>query len=188
MLSQIDAHGLRRHLVVTDGLERAAIGGVHQHDDQNNGHRGDQHRHKGGHAERPNLEVADTGKALQQVGAVGHGTQLAPLEDGADDLRKAQRGDGQIVALQPQYRQTDEIGEQRRHQTGQQYADDHAQHCAEAAQCVAQHLRERDTDGRIVVLIHRVAGRGGNGEDRVCIRADQHKPGVTQREQAGEAV
>ena len=46
VLCKVDAHGLRCHLVVTDGLEGAAVGGVHDQDNQEDGYCGDQHRYK----------------------------------------------------------------------------------------------------------------------------------------------
>ena len=61
------------------------------------------------------IEVGEDGEALDHVGAVGDGAQLIPLEHGADDLGKAQRSDGQIVALEPQHRKSDEPREEGRH-------------------------------------------------------------------------
>ena len=91
MLGQVDAHSLGGDLVVADGLERAAVSRIdNQHDDADA---------DAGNDERENHAVK-VGKLPQQVGGVGEGTHLLPLDDGAHDLGKAQRGNGQIVRLQ----------------------------------------------------------------------------------------
>ena len=192
MLCKIDSHSLCRHLIVPDGLECPPIGRVYQQHNQPDGHRGNQHRHKGRQADgcstHCQLEGAYTHKVFQQVGSVGHRSQLAPLHDSPQDFRKAQRCNRQIVAFQPQHRQADQIGQRRRQQARQHHRQQHTQKCAEAAQSLAENLRERHAHRRIIILIHRVPGIGGNGENRVGIRADQHKPGVTQGKQPRKPI
>ena len=108
MMGQIDTHGLRSDFIITDGLERTAIGGVNQHHD--NGDTDARYHERIQHG----LEGREIS---EQVGAVGQRAQLIPLEYRTDDLRKAQSRDSQIIALQTQYRQTDEVSEDRSHDT-----------------------------------------------------------------------
>ena len=108
MLGQVDAHGLGSDLVVADGLEGPAIGGVNeQHNEADTDSRHDEREQDG-------VEVC---KLLQQVGGVCQGAHLLPLDDGAHDLGKAQGGNGQIVALQLQHGQADEPGKDGRYDT-----------------------------------------------------------------------
>ena len=116
---------------------------------------------------------AEIGEAFEQVGAVGDGAQGLPQEDGLDDLGKAQGGDGQIVALQPQHRQPDEESEGGGQQAGQHQGRRHGQ--AEA-------------HGAVVVLVDLLLGLQRDGKDGVGIGPDEHKARLSQREQAGKAV
>ena len=115
MLGKADTHGLGGHFVIADRLKGTAVGGIDQQHNHNNGDRGNQHGHEGGQRDGRiadgQTERAGTGKALEQVGAVGDGAQLAPLEHGADNFRKAQRSDGQIVGFQAQNGQADQEGQ-----------------------------------------------------------------------------
>ena len=192
MPGQVDAHGLGGHLVVPDGLEGPAVGGVHQQDDKGDAHGGQQHGDKGGQADgspaQLELEGVDAHKAFQGVGAVGDGPQLAPLEDRPDHLGKAQGGDGQVVGFQPQHRQADQPGHQGGGQPRGDNGQHHTQQGARRAHGIAQRLREGETDGGVVVLIDHIPGLGGDGEDGVGVSADQHEAGVPQGEQAGKAV
>ena len=178
MARQVDAHGLGGHLVVADGLDGAAIAGVDQQHHDGDAHAGDDEGNQRGEVERPaagegNVEIVEGGVVLEHVGAVGHRPQLLPLEHGADDLGKAQRGDGQIVALQAQHRQADQKGEQRRHKPREDQRGHHAQ---------------RHADGAVEVLIHRFARLVGKGEDGIGIAADEHEARLPQGKQAGKAV
>ena len=165
MLGQIDAHGLGGDLIVPDGLERPSVGGVDQQHDQQDAHTGN-----GGVGHH----VLRRGKVVQRVGAVGQRAELAQLHQTADDLRKAQCGDGQIVALQPQHRQADEKREERGHHTGHQQRQ-HQRHL-ELHQTVA------------VVAEHGAPQLHRDGQNGVGVGAQQHKARLTQREQAGKAV
>ncbi len=133
VLGQVDAHGLGGHLILPDGLEGPAIGGVDQQHHDPDAHCHQQEGHKGGKAQHHlpigvlDVEAGEGGKALQRVGAVGDRAQPVPLEDGPDDLRKAQGGDGQVVALQPQHRQADKPGDHRRHTARQDQRRQHTQ-------------------------------------------------------------
>ena len=95
MLKQVDAHRLRRDLILADRLKGASIGGVDQQHHDPDAHCHQQEGHKGGKAQHHlpigvlDVEAGEGGKALQRVGAVGDRAQPVPLEDGPDDLRKA---------------------------------------------------------------------------------------------------
>ena len=90
MMGQVDTHGLSRHLIVTDRLESPPVGGIDQHDDQGNADP---------RCDKVKEKALIAGITAQQVGSVGDGSEFVPLENSPDDLRKAQRGDRQIVAL-----------------------------------------------------------------------------------------
>ena len=162
---QIDAHGLGGDLVVADGLERPPVGGVDEQHDQQDAHAGN--GGVGHHAFR-------RGKVIQRVGAVGQRAELAELHQTADDLREAQRGNGQIVALQPQHRQANEECEERGHHACRQQR----QH--------QRHLKLHQTVA--VVAEHGAPQLHRDGQNGIGIRAQQHEARLTQREQTGKAV
>ena len=165
MLGQVDAHGLGSDLVIADGLEGPAIGGVNeQHNEADADSRHDEREQDG----------VKAGKAAQQVGGIGQGPKLFPLDDGAHDLGKAQGGNGQIVALQLQHGQADEPGEDGRYDTRQDQA--HQQGQAELH------------DTAIKILVHAQPVRHGNGEDAVGVGADHHEARLAQGKQARKAV
>ena len=180
MPRQVDAHGLGGHLIVADGHEGAAVAGVNQRHNQRDAHARDEERHQCGQVQRHfalgvfDVEIIERGKQAQHVGAVGDRAQLIPLEDGADDLRKAQRGDRQIVALEAKYRQANQKGENcRRNACKNQRGNDRHGKLHQAA---------------VVVLIHRRALRHGDGQNAVGIGPDEHEARLAQRKQPGKAV
>ena len=201
MLEQADAHGLRRHLVVPNGLKGAAVGGVDQQNDQGNAN----DRHKEGneraqpqhHLPRAvfDIEIGEGGETLDHVCAVGDGAEGLPLENGPQDFGEAQCGNGEIVAFQPQNRQTDERREQCGHQSRQNQSQKDGQNqrqpAAEtsAAQKALEHIHQRKLHGRAAVeVVDLILGGHGNGQNGIGIRAQQHEARLSQREQAGEAV
>ena len=111
---------------------------------------------------------------FEQVGTVGDGAQSVPLHDGADDLRKAQGGDGQVIALEAQHGQPDQRGKKRRGQAGKHQRHDPGQGKAQRA--------------ARVILVNSHALRHRNGEDGVGIGAYQHEACLAQGKQAGKAV
>jgi len=135
---KVDAHCLRGDLVITDGLESAAIGGVDEQQDDSDADAREEEGHDRfqvqGDAAQRDGEAGKAGEAIQQVGAVGQGAKALVHHGGADDLRKAQCGNGKVVTLQFQHRQADEEGEQRGDETSQQQAKDNAQQKAQPAQ------------------------------------------------------
>ena len=177
---QIDAHGFCCHFVIPDGLEGTAVGGVDQQHDQGDAYAGHQIVGHGG------VEVPGTRR--KHVGAVGEGAQLIPLEDSTDDLRKAQRGDGQVVALQAQDGQADEPGEQSCHQAAQDQGDEHSHNGTGTGS--AEDVRQRKFHPVFPAEhpIDALTGGFGNHNDGVGISAQQHEARLPQREQAGEAV
>ena len=193
MPGEVDAHGLRRHLVVPDGLEGPAVGGVDQQDDdrhadprQKEGREGGQPQHRlpGGVGD---VEAGEGGEVFQGVGPVGDGPQLIPLEDGPDNLAEAQGGDGQVVALQPQHRQSDEPGHGGGHKAPQNQRRQHPQHQSHGP--AAEHLRQGEVDGgTIIYIVYGLPLGGGNGQNGVGIRPQQHEARLSQGEQAREAV
>ena len=165
MLGQVDTHGLGSDLVVTDSLEGTAVGGVNKQHDEGNA----DGRHDKG--EQNGIKV---GKSAQQVGRVGQRPHLLPLDDGAHDLGKAQRGDGQIVALELEHRQADEPSKDSRHDARQNKTHDHGQ--AELH------------DAAVKILIHTQSIRHRDGEDAIGISADHHEARLPQGKQTREAV
>ena len=116
---------------------------------------------------------AEGGKTLEQVGPIGDRTQGLPQEHGLNDLGKTEGGNGQVIALEPEDRQTDEPGEDGRQQSGQHQGHRNGQ--AEA-------------DDAVIVLIDLLLGLYGDGEDGVGIGADEHEARLTKREQARKPV
>jgi hypothetical protein len=103
----IDAHRARGDLVIVDGDEAAAIGGIHHGCDDINGDGGE-----GPHPE----EIRIAGNAFQ---AAGRADTFHVLQNHADDFTKAQRDDGQIIAPQAQRRHAHREARQRRQQSTQ---------------------------------------------------------------------
>ena len=190
VLHQVDAHGLRGDLVVPDGLERAAVGGVDEQHDEPDAHARDEERHHGVQFQRAQMEAREACEVVEQVGAVRDGPQLLILDDGADDLRKAEGRDGQVVGFEPQHRQADQRGKARRHEAAQNQADDNAQQLSRLlAQNSAETLRDRKADAavRIALIDQRLVPRR-NGQDGGGVRAQHHEARLPQREEAGKAV
>ena len=180
MLGEVHAHGLRRDLIVADGLEGAAVGRIDEQDNKENADTGKQNRHDRTQAEEylagsiRDVEVRKRRIALEDVGAVGNLAERLPLENGAQDLSKAERGDGQIVALEAQNRQTDQVREERSDQTRENDGHEHAEHqthaAAEAggAEQMLEHLLEGEVDARTLKeVIHAIARGVRDHEDRV---------------------
>ena len=76
-MRKVDPHRFRRDLIVTDRLERAAVGRIDQHDDDRDGNRRNQHRDKENAYNRLADIVADS---LDME-------KLAAIMDGGDTLR-----------------------------------------------------------------------------------------------------
>ena len=94
VLRRVDAHRLGGDFVVAHGDEAAAVGRMHQRGDDINRH--------GREAEHP-----------KEIRVAMHHAQTARAADGvhvlkndADDFAEAERDDGQIIAPQPQRRQS----------------------------------------------------------------------------------
>ena len=165
MAQQGNAHGLRGDLVLADGLERAPVAG------------GDQQRDEHDHGERDAIAPPDVGRlgdGLEALRAVGDA--LCVGDEDADDLGKAERRDGEVVAAQAQAGQADE----ERHARRQQPADDQRD-----AEGQGQRVKRRDER-----LEHEDGFLLGDGDgqqgDAVC--ADRHEARVPQRKNAGEAL
>ena len=193
MLGEVNAHGLRRHLVVPDGLEGPAVGGVDEQDDHGDADPRQQEGREGGKAQHRlpgavcNIEAGEGGEVFQGVGPVGDGPQLIPLEHRPDDLAKAQGGDGQIVAFQPQHRKADEPRHGGGHAAPQNQRQHHAQHQAERP--AAEELRQGEVDGGAVIdIVDRIPLGNGDGQNRVGIRPQQHEARLSQGKEAREAV
>ena len=130
MPCQVDAHGFRGDLIVPNGFERPAVGGVNQHHDNGDA---DSRQQEGHEAAQPqahlsgvvlDIEAGKGWEALQGIGAVGHRPQLIPLEHGPDNLAEPQCRDSQIIALEPQRGDADDNTEDARHNPRQ----DNGQH------------------------------------------------------------
>ncbi|MPN34403.1 hypothetical protein SDC9_181896 [bioreactor metagenome] len=178
MLKEIDAHGFRRDLVIPNCLKCAAVGGVDQQYDQRDANAAcqeDIQRRRKRCIRKRNLYVGEIEIVAHHVCAVGHRAKHVPLEDRADDLRKADGCDCQIVRLKAQHGKPD----QRRKQSGGKPRADEAQEDA----CVKM-------DCSLIVFVDRLGKlhRRWHGEDGIGIRADEHKPGLSQREKARKAV
>ena len=193
MAGQIDAHGLCRHLIIPDSLESPAVGGVDQQHDHRHAHPRQQKRYEGGQPQDHlavgilDIEAGEGGEVLQGVGAVGHRAEGVPLENGPDDLREAQGGNGQIVGLQTQHRQADEPRHRCRHAAAQKQGQQNAQHQPHSP--AAEQLRQGEIHGGAVIeIVHRFPVRRGNGENGVGVSAQQHEARLSQRKQAGEAI
>ena len=194
MLKQVNAHCLRRDLVVTDGLERAAIGGIYeQYDDDYSDHRYEE-RECGAELEHLRaklyLHIAEGCILAQKVRAVCDNAEAVPLENRAYDLGKAEGRNGEIIALQAQHGDADERREHSCGEAGYYDADHCAQKAAQVdAQRVSEKLGDRKLDSTAVeVLIYRCVLSSRDGEYRIGISADEHKARLAEREQTSEAV
>ena len=189
MVRQINPHGLGGYLVVPDGLERSAIGGVdYQSNDPDADAREDE-RHHGVQFQRAQMEVRKVCEVAEQVGAVRDGPQLFVLHHGADDLGKAQGGDGQVVGFESQHWQSDQICKDARHDASQNQADDNAHQQSRLTQKSTETLRDRKADAAVrIALIDQRLVLHRNGQDGVGVRAQQHKARLAQGEQACKAV
>ena len=140
MAGKVDAHRLSGDFIVADGFERAAIGGVDEQQDDGDADTGEEEGHDcfqmQGDTAQWDREAGKAGEAVQQVGAVGQGAKAFVHHSGADDLSKAQRGDGKIVTLQFQYGQANQEGKQRRNAASQNQAEDNSKQQAKPAQGV----------------------------------------------------
>ena len=180
MVGKVDAHGLGGDLIVADGLERAAIGRVDKQHDDGDADADDHERHEG---------IGEIREAAQQLRAIGDRRERLELDQRADDLGEAERGDGQIVALELQDGQADEVrqprGEQARQQQRNEHAEDSARRIAEG---VLQRLGQGEFEQRIIVLIHRRADAARDVDGGEGIGADQHEARLAEGEQARKAV
>ena len=114
---------------------------------------------------------------------------------GPEDLREAQGGDSQVVALEPEHGKADQPGEKGRHQPRQDQRDKDAQHQAHRAadasvsKQAAKELLEGKLHGAAAEeVIHLVLIGHGDGEDGVGIRAQEHEARLAQGEEPREAV
>lgn len=134
---QIQTDGFGGDCVIADGLDRAALLAVDEvHDDDQR----EQHQRKAkaqrgelaGNActlcARDNKVTVDGVHAVAEHGKVRHAVHqlnVEAVENRADDLAEGQRHDGQIVAAQPQDRNTDQKAEDTGHQTADDDAHKH---------------------------------------------------------------
>ena len=193
MAGQIDAHGLCRHLIVPDSLESPTVGGVDQQHDHRHAHPRQQKRYEGGQPQDHlavgilDIEAGEGGEVLQGVGAVGHRAEGVPLENGPDDLREAQSGNGQIVGFQTQHRQADEPRHRCRRAATQKQGQQNAQHQSHSP--AAEQLRQGEIHCRAAVEVVDALPVGrGNGQNGVGVGAQQHEARLPQGEQARKAV
>ena len=146
MVGKVDAHGLGGDLIVADGLERAAIGRVDKQHDDGDADADDHERHE---------RIREIREAAQELRAVGDRRERLQLDKGADNFGKAERRDGQIVALELQNRQADQIRQHRRQQSRQQQRNEHAEDRAcRIAERVLQRLGQGEVEQRVIILIH----------------------------------
>ena len=179
-MRQIDTHGLRGNLIVPDRLERPAVAGIQQQHDQPDADARDQERNQRGQIDRhvalrvPDIEIIEVRIQAQHIGSVCQRTHVVPLNHHAHDLREAERGDRQIVALQPQNRETDQQREERRREPrhDQRHHNGHGELNKPA----------------VIILIHDGPALHRDGEDRVNIGADHHEARLAEREDARKAV
>ena len=136
------------------------------------------------------LHITEDRVVAQEVRAVCYPAQSVPLEKCADNFRKAERRDGEIVALEAQHGDTDERSEYRGRNACYNDAYDRAEEAAEVnADRVAEHLRYRKLKRTAVkILINGGMPCSRDGEYRVSICADEHKARLTEREQSRKAV
>ena len=197
MLEQAHAHSFSGDLILTYGLEGAAIGRVYKQYDDEYADGRHEHRHEGreGHLRAAYVEgeVREPRIAAQHVRAVRDRAEFLPLEDSLYYLGEAQSSDRKIVALEPEHRQTDEPGEEGGHDAGQQHRQQCAQYHARRSHGLQPEnavycLLEGEIYRRVIVLIHTRDALRRYGEDCIGICAYQHEARLPQREQAGETV
>ena len=71
MVGKVDAHGLGGDLIVADGLERAAVGGVDKQDDERDAECRKQHRSQ---------HAVKLRELFENVGGVRYGAENVPLD------------------------------------------------------------------------------------------------------------
>ena len=151
VIGGLDAAALGCDLVVPDGQDGAAVPALDHGVDEKAG----QH-----HAQEHRQQVGVLGDVLQALGAVEKGKAqdvVDVVQGDADDLAKAQRQDGQIVAAQAQGWDADQHAEQAGHQR---------------AQGQARRKGNRLRPGAVF------------GEQGAGVGAHRHKAGVAQRQLA----
>ena len=167
MLGKINAHRLRCDLIVADGLERAAIGRVDDKDDQRDAN--------GGNDENA-VVGREAGDLRQPKRAVRNAVERRGGDNDADDLCKAERRNGEIVAFELQDRRADERGKERADNAGgKQRCDDRQMEIGKPV-------------GNAVKIVHAGACRCGDRENGVGISAERHKPRLTERKEPRETV
>ena len=181
MVREVDAHGLCRDLIVTDGLERAAIGRVHEQ--QNDG---DEQANQN----QVRACAAKIGVALEKVRAVRERAQCVPLEERTYDLGKAQRRDGQIVGLQAKDRQTDQISDQCGNKTADHERHDHTDHGTYVLpQNTGEDLGKRELhDAAVKILVHACALVDGDAQNGIGVCAKEHEACLAEGKQTRKAV
>ena len=180
-MREVDAHGLRRDLVVADGLECASVSRIHEQ--QNDG---DEQANQN----QVRACAAKIGVALEKVRAVRERAQCVPLEECAHDLGKAQRRDGQIVGLQTKHRQTDQVRNERRNEAADHERHDHTDHGAHVLpQNTGENFGKRELHNAAVkVLIHARALVDGDAQNGIGVCAKKHEARLTEGKQTRKAV
>ena len=192
MLCKVDTHSLSGNFIIPYGLEGTAVGRIDQKDNQGNTDGCYQHRDKGrefdGLSCELELESAGPREALEDVGAIGDRTELAPLKDCTDNLRKTESCNGKVVTFQLQNWKADQISEESCCEAGHQDCQDNAENGSRGSKRCTEHLREGNPDCRIIILINRITGGSRNGENGIGIGTDEHKTSMAEGEEAGITV
>ena len=165
MVSQIYPHSLRRNFIIPNSFKSPSISGIDQHHNQGNA---DSRHHKGKDYRSKRREVP------KQVGTIGNGSQLIPLEHRTDDLRKSQSRNRQVITLQTQYRKSDEVSKGSRHNSSRNES---------------HRNRKRElNDSSVKILIYTVSGLHRNSQNGVSISTQQHKARLAQGKQSGKSI
>lgn len=158
-------HGFSRNFVLTDGFECASVAGRDEQGDEDDGRQRD--------AVTP-PDVRRRGDGFQTLRAVGQALGIS--DNDADNLRKAERCDCEVVAAQTQAGQTDE----KRQCCRQQAADDERNAERQGQRVERRDERLKHEDGFLF--------GDGDGQQRNGIRADCHKARMTEGKDARKAV
>ena len=102
MREQVDAHRFGGDFIVADAFHRPSVAGIYEALNEKN--------RKNHPAAAPEQRCMFR-DIFQPQRAVGNRHDVG--EDDADDFRKAERGNGEIIAFQPQRRHADHEAEER---------------------------------------------------------------------------
>ena len=125
-----------------------------------------------------NQRLEDVGKSrdvIQPVGTICNLIHHRRRKNRADDLRKSQRGNRQVIRLQAQNRDADQRRKPSRNQPAENHRDQN--------RCLQLFKPRRDA----IHVIDARPGRKRNRQDSRCVSPDCHEACCPERKQTGKS-